>query len=422
MSSPDQTWDSTSRALAPKKDPNMADNMHTTQHPPLAPDFASHPAGALPILGIDSGFVTAQWPDGVSGRFHALFLRENEVTPGVVDHVTRERETEIDRLPADTAPTGVRQAGDAVEVTFASDGHVGRFDPGWLRSMAEGRWRPEHDIPAQTPWEAAAMPEPPTFDGPSVMTNDTALRDWLSATWAHGFARLRNLPTDTGTAQAVGERIGTVRNSNFGFLFSVETKPDPDSTAYTSAALDGHTDLATRETQPGLQILLCRENTATGGASTMADGFAVAEAIRQDDPDAFDALTTLKWVFTNRHRDTDYRHSGPIVELSASGQITEIRNTGFLRFFPDMDEANVARAYCALRLFSAHCRSNRFLSRTLFSAGDLILFDNRRMMHGRDSFDPQSGIRRLEGCYLDRDEILSRLRVLARQERAGNVG
>ena len=150
----------------------------------------------------------------------------------------------------------------------------------------------------------------------------------------------------------------------------------------------------------------------------MADGFAVAEAIRHDDADAFDALTTLDWVFTNRHRDTDYRFSGPVVETDDGGRITEIRNTGFLRFFPDMADDDIPRAYRALQLFTALCRSDRFVCKTLFKAGDLVLFDNRRMMHGRDSFDPQSGTRRLEGCYLDRDEILSRLRVLARRHRA----
>ena len=397
----------------------MADTTHPSARP-LAPDFATHPLGPLPDAAINNAFVTLAWPDGLTFRAHALFLRENEVAPGIIDHVTRERATEIDQLPGDTAPVAVRLTDcPALEVTFAPDGHTARFDPGWLRSLAEGRWRPSHDIPTQRPWQAADMPEPPTFDGTEVMACDAALEKFLTATWQHGFARLRGLSTMEGTARTVGERIGTVRNSNFGFLFSVETKPDPDSTAYTAAALDGHTDLATRETQPGLQILLCRENTATGGASTMADGFAVAEAIRHDDADAFDALTTLDWVFTNRHRDTDYRFSGPVVETDDGGRITEIRNTGFLRFFPDMADDDIPRAYRALKLFTALCRSDRFVCKTLFKAGDLVLFDNRRMMHGRDSFDPQSGTRRLEGCYLDRDEILSRLRVLARRHRAG---
>ncbi len=381
---------------------------------PLAPDFASHAPVAVLDLSTDGQFLRVEFADGVQGRFYVLWLRENEVTAGIVDSVTREREVEIDRFSGDISLIlAEMDDGPAVTCRF-SDGHTGRFDPGWLRSMAEGRWRPDYGIPEQVPWETASMAEPPTFDGRRALEDDAVLDAFLRAAWTHGFARLRGLPTEAGMAQRVGERIGTVRNSNFGFTFSVETKPDPDSTAYTSVSLDGHTDLATRETQPGLQLLFCRENSATGGASTMADGFAVAEAIRREDPDAFSALTDLNWVFTNRHRATDYRFSGPIVESDATGRVVEIRNTGFLRYFPDMAEDDIPRAYRAAQLFNAMCRSDRFLFRTPFAPGDLVLFDNRRMLHGRDSFDPQSGVRRLEGCYLDRDEILSRLRVLAR--------
>lgn len=381
---------------------------------PLAPDFAPHPESPLPTVTCEGAFLAATWPDGTRQRFHALFLRENEVTEGVIDAVTRERGIEVDRFAPDLTLRSAEITDTALRLTF-SDGHRARLDPHWLRSLAEGRWRPDHGIPTPRPWETAEMPEPPSFDGPAALAEDATLHAFLAAAWEHGFARLRNLPVADGTVQRVGERIGTVRASNFGFLFSVETKPDPDSTAYTAVSLDGHTDLASRETQPGLQLLHCRENTATGGASTMADGFAVAEAIRAEDPDAFAALTTLPWVFTNRHRDTDYRCSGPLVETDATGTVTEIRNTGFLRFFPDMAEADIPRAYRAVQLYNALCRSDRFLCRTPFAAGDLVLFNNRRMLHGRDSFDPQSGIRRLQGCYLETDEILSRLRILARR-------
>jgi gamma-butyrobetaine dioxygenase len=45
-------------------------------------------------------------------------------------------------------------------------------------------------------------------------------------------------------------------------------------------------------------------------------------------------------------------------------------------------------------------------------AGDTVCFDNRRILHGRGEFDPQSGRRHLQGCYVDRDMVESRLRRL----------
>jgi gamma-butyrobetaine dioxygenase len=46
--------------------------------------------------------------------------------------------------------------------------------------------------------------------------------------------------------------------------------------------------------------------------------------------------------------------------------------------------------------------------------GDLVGFDNRRVLHGRDAFDPGSGSWILVGCYIDHDDVFSRLRVLHR--------
>lgn len=42
----------------------------------------------------------------------------------------------------------------------------------------------------------------------------------------------------------------------------------------------------------------------------------------------------------------------------------------------------------------------------------MLIFNNRRMLHGRKSYNPQLTERHLEGCYLDEDEFLSRLTLL----------
>lgn len=44
--------------------------------------------------------------------------------------------------------------------------------------------------------------------------------------------------------------------------------------------------------------------------------------------------------------------------------------------------------------------------------GETMIFDNWRMLHGREGFDPSKGHRHLEGCYIDWDEVNCRIRVL----------
>lgn len=383
--------------------------------PPLAPDFAPHHSKAELTVAMPRGdWVELAWKDGLTYPAFGMFLRENEVVDGIVSDITREREIEIDRMPETARPetAAVDSAGDLV--VKWDDGGESRFSGTWLRDLAEGAWRPEADLPPRVTWTTADLAEPPTTPGVAVFDDDDLLYALLTDLWAYGLARLQGLPTEMGTVQRVAERIGTVRNSNFGFLFSVETKPDPDSNAYRAVPLDAHTDLATRETQPGFQLLHCQENSSTGGESTMVDGFAVAEALRLEDPQAYTTLANQRWVFTNRHRDTDYRWSGPVIETDADQNPVEIRNTGFLRFYPDMENKEMPRAYAALRRFTALLRDPSFQMATPFAPGDLVIFDNRRVLHGRAAFDRQSGVRRLQGCYLDRDEVLSRLRILAR--------
>ena len=41
------------------------------------------------------------------------------------------------------------------------------------------------------------------------------------------------------------------------------------------------------------------------------------------------------------------------------------------------------------------------------AAGDLVAFNNRRILHGRTSFDQTRVSRHLEGCYVDIDEAMA---------------
>lgn len=49
----------------------------------------------------------------------------------------------------------------------------------------------------------------------------------------------------------------------------------------------------------------------------------------------------------------------------------------------------------------------------LFYLGDVITFDNWRLLHGRSSYEAGTEIsRHLEGAYADWDVVMSRLRIL----------
>src|SRR5438132_1145008 len=69
----------------------------------------------------------------------------------------------------------------------------------------------------------------------------------------------------------------------------------------------------------------------------------------------------------------------------------------------------------ARQLFDHRLRAPDFEIRFLLKAGDLVMFDNCRLLHGRTAFDPSEGLRHLQGCYIDSDGPRSLYRVLRRR-------
>jgi gamma-butyrobetaine dioxygenase len=45
---------------------------------------------------------------------------------------------------------------------------------------------------------------------------------------------------------------------------------------------------------------------------------------------------------------------------------------------------------------------NRFLSQFHMNAGECIVFDSHRIVHGRETFSAKSGTRHLRDCYTNR--------------------
>ena len=68
--------------------------------------------------------------------------------------------------------------------------------------------------------------------------------------------------------------------------------------------------------------------------------------------------------------------------------------------------------YRALGLLAARIKDPANVLAFKLRPGDMMVFNNRRVLHGRQAFDPNTGPRRLQGCYVDLDEWHSRIRVL----------
>jgi len=350
--------------------------------------------------------------DGTQEQLHPLWLRERCRDAASIDLRTQQRLSDPSDFDPNLKLTAVSQPSPGTLQVSFSDGHQATFSAADI--LEEAALAPNsHDCPAPRLWDGALaeLPRARWRADPG----DVELMSWLEAFLTLGFIIFEGVPAEPGMVLKVGGRFGFVRETNFGALFDVRSTPDASDLAYTSLALDPHTDNPYRTPVPGIQLLHCLVNETRGGLSTLVDGFAVAQALRLREPEAFRVLSTTPVRFKYIDTDAELTASAPPIEVDVTGELKAIHFSPRLDFVPLFPRERLEAYYRARRLFDHRLRAPDFEIRFLLKSGDLVMFDNCRLLHGRTGFEPAEGLRHLQGCYIDIDGPRSLCRVLRRR-------
>lgn len=359
------------------------------------------------------------WTDGTSTDLPFLWLRDN--CPTGFHPQTREREFDLTSVPEDISVTGCSVEGDTLTLTWDHNGHESPYSLAWLHAHRPGLGLADPADIAPTIWRTDLAPSDiPRAQAAVLLADDTALLAFLQATKRTGLSIVEGLADDPEAGSTVAKHIGFLRETNFGIMFEVMSKPDPNNLAYTSHALPLHTDLPNQELPPGFQFLHCIANEAEGGGSTFCDGFAIAEDLRQEDPEAFRILSETAVPFRFHDQDYDIRSHHTVIQLDHRGRVSELRINAHIAAVFDLPAEQMEAFYRAYRKLLRMTRSPDYVLTTRLSGGEMVIFDNRRALHGRAAFDPSTGFRHLRGCYVDRGEFDSRIRVLSRTAAAAS--
>ena len=313
----------------------------------------------------------------------------------------------------DAASVSITDLG-GLRVVWQPEGHVSDYESDWLRGHRGGSHDRSHRKPAPVTWGAELSKAMPCADHGVVTASDDAHVQWLRLLRDSGVVVLRGTPREPLSVLALAGLIGPARATNFGEHFDVVSKPEPNSNAYTALGLLCHTDLPNWERPPDYQLLHCLENDAEGGDSILVDGFRAAEELRRREPAAYRLLTRFPIDFRFQDDESDIRFRAPTIALDEAGAPTEVRFNFAVMDAIDAPAERMGPICRALRAFATVIRDPALECRYRLSPGELLIFDNRRVLHGRAAFDPSTGRRHLQGCYVDRDHLLSRIRVLER--------
>jgi gamma-butyrobetaine dioxygenase len=356
--------------------------------------------------------VRVTWSNGDSHEFDYLWLRDNCACPECRDPDAWERLFDTVELPQDIRPRRVvADAGVRVEWP---DGHVTSLSTEWLYEHRNGRATRDARARHEVLWDALIAEAPPSISFAEIECGDAGLIRWMSLIRSYGFALVHDVPTRVDAVLSLAERIAFVQESNFGRTFHVISKPDPENLAFTAHRLRAHTDLVNRHSAVNLQFLHCLQFDAEGGESVLVDGFEAARRLAEADPEAHELLRTVPVPWRFQNDEVDIANHWPVITTGPDGRYLEIRLNTALMAPLDIDTEMVRPFYRALSAFGRILRDPRMEYAFKMRPGDCQVFDNQRVLHARAAYDPSSGARHLQGCYVDKDDFLGRLAAMQR--------
>ena len=321
---------------------------------------------------------------------------------------------------------------NSIEIEWTTDflgtGHISRYSVDDIKRLVSNRAsvRSRFDDYNYVLWDKAIMRKDVQFvPFDEYMKNDETLLFTLQQLVAYGLVFLKDVPSGPEVVAKIAERVGTIRHTFYGRTWDVKSVPNAKNIAYSPLNLGLHMDLLYLECPPGLQFLHCLANSVTGGESYFADSFRAAELVRLKSPNAFFSLTTFPVNFRYHNDNHHFFYSRPTVVLDNYGyqQRKRIDHVNYSPPFqapfdvPNMgiegSTSQLRQFFHGLTMLGDVLRDYQNQFPLKLKESEVVIFNNRRVVHARKEFDAASGERWLKGTYVDGDVFKSRLRVLA---------
>ncbi len=344
-------------------------------------------------------------------ELHPIWLRERLPGNDYIDKDTNQRLYEPSSIKLDLQIKTAKIFEEKLDIEF-NDGAKGKYIIQDLLIEFDNDKNKRGPIPKRILWNSN-FKVLPNIEFEENMVEKESMYRLLKDFYKYGFIIIKNVPTKDQYLLKFVNSIGPVKVTNFGEYFDVMSKPNPNDLAYKPIALPPHTDNPYRKpAAPGIQFLHCLKNEVSGGCSTLVDGFAVADYIKIYNPEAFESLTKTNLRYQFQDKDIILENWGELIELDKEGDYKQVRYSTRVDYVPPIDQERLTTFYKARKLLSDLYSSSDFEIKFKLKPGDVMMFDNHRLLHGRTAYDANEGARHLQGCYLDFDSTDGKLRHL----------
>jgi len=285
-----------------------------------------------------------------------------------------------------------------------SDGEQSDHDAVRLARLLSGM----SGLPAKQPWLGPDLDKDDLVVDFQSLSTPAGVQRLASTFFQRGIVVARGVPTDRAGCEAVASIIGSkFQVGMFGVDWDVKVVAgDGNDTAYSGDELPLHTDGCYLKSQPEVQALLCiRPDQHGGGFSGFADGFRVAERLRERHPRLFEVLCNREVTFQFEDDKIINLAQHTVLHTKDDGQLLRVTWNNLDRaILPD----DVEHAK-ALRAWDECLKEEDVLLSFRLDAGEMVIFDNQRCMHSRSGQLRADSVRLLIGNYYTSECLIGQM-------------
>jgi len=349
------------------------------------------------------------WNDNSSSCFPWLWLKDHSESLVDLHPDTKQRQIDVFSNPLNTSAEKVSIDKKSKYILIKwRDKSESSLSFELLHSTSEPCLSQSYGMNSSTCWNASVEIKIfPEMTYKEVMS-DGGVKTWLSHIQRVGFALVTETPETSEATKELMERVAYIRNSIFGGFSVWDNKLEsPDDTAFTSLAIEPHTDGTYVNDAPGLQTLHCIKRDSIGGENQLIDGLAIAEKMRHENPVAFNTLCTVDIPGRYIKPDTYLEARRPLFRINGNGDVIQVSFNNHDRAPFRLENEQMVKFYDAYKIFHNLANDSSRQFEFMLDPGKVLTFDNWRLLHARSSL---TGYRQLCGGYHNREDFESKLR------------
>ncbi|KAK6457021.1 uncharacterized protein RJT20DRAFT_94615 [Scheffersomyces xylosifermentans] len=373
--------------------------------------------------------IKISWADNNTSSYHNIWLRDNCHCDLCYYPLTKQRLLNSATINAEIKPVEVKFSDSSLDIVWDQNNHKSTYDIAWLYLHSYSprlvpvvdRVAGEKTKLAQFYWKTADIKDNmPTVDFNEIMKSgddtdkEAAIKDWTLKIWKYGFSLIDNVPVSPEDTQLLCEKLDYIRPTHYGGFWDFTSDLSKADTAYTNIDISSHTDGTYWSDTPGLQLFHLLYHDGTGGTTSLVDAFQCAQILKEKHPESYEIFTRIPIPAHSAGEEKVCIQPDipqPIFKLDPQGELLQVRWNQSDRSTMDIWEnpEDIPKFYQAIRHWISIITDPENEIFYQLRPGQCLIFDNWRCFHSRTEF---TGKRRMCGAYFNRDDFVSRLKLL----------